>query len=226
MVTWADIRRARELLGWVPEVSIQEGIRRTVAWYSENREWAKDLVLVSGGENSELSYCSLEYRGLVRIRAMTESRSRRLWSSSGEAGSYRYNGWAMCLGLEAISAMGTIYAQSAARSIHSPSIFRSSTSMASNSLAAYHKDERLAPLRACPFQDGAGQLHLAHLDRGYVASFHRTDGVHPLPVVGLPCIGYVDESRSGVAPADSSTSYTKENCPYVTFAGSGRWAWV
>ena len=44
LVTWADIGRARRLLGWVPEVSIEEGIRRTVAWYHENREWTKDLV--------------------------------------------------------------------------------------------------------------------------------------------------------------------------------------
>ena len=39
----------------------------------------------------------------------------------------------MCLGLEAISTIGTMNAQSAARSIHSPSIFRSSPSMASKS---------------------------------------------------------------------------------------------
>ena len=44
MLTWADIGRARRLLGWTPEVSIEEGIRRTVTWYLDNREWAKDLV--------------------------------------------------------------------------------------------------------------------------------------------------------------------------------------
>ena len=41
--TWADITRARELLGWRPLVSIEEGIQRTVEWYLENREWAKDV---------------------------------------------------------------------------------------------------------------------------------------------------------------------------------------
>ena len=41
--TWADIRRAQELLGWRPRVSIEEGIKRTVDWYRENREWAKDI---------------------------------------------------------------------------------------------------------------------------------------------------------------------------------------
>ena len=42
-LTWADIGRAQRLLGWTPEVPIEEGIRRTVAWYLENREWARNL---------------------------------------------------------------------------------------------------------------------------------------------------------------------------------------
>lgn len=41
--TWADISKAKELLGWRPEVNIEEGIQRTVAWYLENREWVKDV---------------------------------------------------------------------------------------------------------------------------------------------------------------------------------------
>lgn len=44
LVTWADIGHARELLGWSPVIGIEEGIRRTVAWYQENREWARDLT--------------------------------------------------------------------------------------------------------------------------------------------------------------------------------------
>jgi len=39
--TWADIAKARELLAWSPEVALEEGLRRAVAWYRENR----DLVL-------------------------------------------------------------------------------------------------------------------------------------------------------------------------------------
>lgn len=41
--TWADISRAGQLLGWRPQVPLEEGIRRTVDWYRENRDWVKDL---------------------------------------------------------------------------------------------------------------------------------------------------------------------------------------
>ncbi|MGQ9574321.1 MAG: NAD-dependent epimerase/dehydratase family protein [Thermoguttaceae bacterium] len=36
--TWADITKARSLLGWSPQVPIEEGLRRTVAWYQANRD--------------------------------------------------------------------------------------------------------------------------------------------------------------------------------------------
>ena len=36
--TWGDNRKARELLGWQPKVTIEEGIARFVSWYEENRE--------------------------------------------------------------------------------------------------------------------------------------------------------------------------------------------
>ena len=42
-IRWADISRAESLLRWVPAVDIKEGIRRTVDWYMEHREWAKFL---------------------------------------------------------------------------------------------------------------------------------------------------------------------------------------
>lgn len=44
MMTWADISRARNVLDWTPAVDIEEGIRRTVAWYMANRRWAKALT--------------------------------------------------------------------------------------------------------------------------------------------------------------------------------------
>ncbi len=43
--TWADITKARSLLGWEPQVSVEEGLRRSVEWYLENRDWAKEVVL-------------------------------------------------------------------------------------------------------------------------------------------------------------------------------------
>ena len=42
-LTWANIGRARERLGWSPEVGIEEGIRRCVNWYMENRDWARHI---------------------------------------------------------------------------------------------------------------------------------------------------------------------------------------
>lgn len=42
--TWADISKARAL-GWSPEVSLKEGIQRSVDWYREHREWVRGLEL-------------------------------------------------------------------------------------------------------------------------------------------------------------------------------------
>jgi len=43
--TWADINKARKLLDWSPEVSLSEGLRRTVAWYFAEESWARQLEL-------------------------------------------------------------------------------------------------------------------------------------------------------------------------------------
>ncbi len=39
----ADVRKAGEVLGWEPSVGLDEGLRRTITWYNENRAWAKTL---------------------------------------------------------------------------------------------------------------------------------------------------------------------------------------
>ncbi len=39
----ADISKARRLLNWEPEVSLDEGLRRTAAWYQAEREFLKDI---------------------------------------------------------------------------------------------------------------------------------------------------------------------------------------
>ncbi len=43
LATWADIRKAEQILGWKPRVSFEEGVGLLVNWYKENREWAKDI---------------------------------------------------------------------------------------------------------------------------------------------------------------------------------------
>ncbi len=42
-VTWAEIGKAERLLDWRPEISLDEGLSRTLEWYLENREWIKDI---------------------------------------------------------------------------------------------------------------------------------------------------------------------------------------
>jgi UDP-glucuronate 4-epimerase len=41
--TWADIDKAKNLLGWEPQVSLDEGLEKSVRWYVDNREWLKDI---------------------------------------------------------------------------------------------------------------------------------------------------------------------------------------
>jgi UDP-glucuronate 4-epimerase len=43
--TWADISKAKRLLDWTPEVSVEDGIARTVHWHQTNREWLRDVKL-------------------------------------------------------------------------------------------------------------------------------------------------------------------------------------
>ena len=43
--TWADIEKARRLLGWEPRVSLEEGIERTVEWYLSNKDWVRDILI-------------------------------------------------------------------------------------------------------------------------------------------------------------------------------------
>ena len=43
--TWADIEKAKEILNWEPQVPLEEGLKRTVEWHIENRDWLKDIVL-------------------------------------------------------------------------------------------------------------------------------------------------------------------------------------
>jgi nucleoside-diphosphate-sugar epimerase len=43
--TWADITQADTILGWIPKIDLKEGIKRTVDWYLENKDWIKKIKL-------------------------------------------------------------------------------------------------------------------------------------------------------------------------------------
>jgi nucleoside-diphosphate-sugar epimerase len=41
--TWADISKAKNLLGWEPQVSLEDGLKKSVQWYLDNRHWLKEV---------------------------------------------------------------------------------------------------------------------------------------------------------------------------------------
>ncbi len=43
LANWANVEKAGRLLGWEPQVSLRQGIERTVAWYNAEREWARRI---------------------------------------------------------------------------------------------------------------------------------------------------------------------------------------
>ncbi len=43
--TAADIRKAKEVLGWQPETDLDAGLDATVEWYLENLDWAREVAL-------------------------------------------------------------------------------------------------------------------------------------------------------------------------------------
>ena len=43
VATWADIKKSRDMLGWYPKTAIEDGIRKTVQWYVQNREFVNSL---------------------------------------------------------------------------------------------------------------------------------------------------------------------------------------
>ena len=44
--TWADIGKARRILDWRPQTDFKEGLLKSVEWYRENREWAKEIETI------------------------------------------------------------------------------------------------------------------------------------------------------------------------------------
>jgi len=43
--TWADIDKAQELLNWQPQISLEEGIKRTIEWTKNNWEWLQKIKI-------------------------------------------------------------------------------------------------------------------------------------------------------------------------------------
>lgn len=43
LATWADITKAKRILGWQPQTRFEKGVKRLVAWYRDNRTWAKEI---------------------------------------------------------------------------------------------------------------------------------------------------------------------------------------
>lgn len=41
--TWANIGKAKRLLDWEPQVSFEEGLRKTIEWHLHNKKWLKDI---------------------------------------------------------------------------------------------------------------------------------------------------------------------------------------
>ena len=43
--TWADITKAKRILGWEPRVPLEEGLKRTVDWHIRNRNFVRTIPL-------------------------------------------------------------------------------------------------------------------------------------------------------------------------------------
>ena len=54
MATWAEIEKAKRLLNWEPKIDLAEGIRRSVEWYKENRDWLREVSCEEGEKKEEM----------------------------------------------------------------------------------------------------------------------------------------------------------------------------
>ncbi len=41
---WADVSKARSLLGWEPRVGLTEGVKKLIDWYRAERSWASEIL--------------------------------------------------------------------------------------------------------------------------------------------------------------------------------------
>jgi nucleoside-diphosphate-sugar epimerase len=45
LTSQADVSKARDKLGWRPQVGLEEGVGRLVEWYEDEHQWARDISL-------------------------------------------------------------------------------------------------------------------------------------------------------------------------------------
>ncbi len=43
LANWANVEKARRLLGWQPQIGLEQGVSNLVAWYQAEREWASQI---------------------------------------------------------------------------------------------------------------------------------------------------------------------------------------
>lgn len=41
---WADVSKAKQLIGWEPRVGLAEGVKKLVEWYAAERSWASGIL--------------------------------------------------------------------------------------------------------------------------------------------------------------------------------------
>jgi UDP-glucuronate 4-epimerase len=44
LTNWADVSKAKKLLGWQPQVNMRQGVEALVKWYNAERSWAKEVL--------------------------------------------------------------------------------------------------------------------------------------------------------------------------------------
>jgi len=43
LANWADVEKAKRILGWEPRVSLEQGVSQLLAWYESEREWVSQV---------------------------------------------------------------------------------------------------------------------------------------------------------------------------------------
>lgn len=44
LANWADVSKAKQMLGWQPQVGLADGVKRLVDWYIAERSWASQVL--------------------------------------------------------------------------------------------------------------------------------------------------------------------------------------